>query len=211
MLRPLDPDLDVLYPEKEFNDLLDCVKDLGVVIVGFGKMGILHGTILNLLVGDIVKAVVDRSFLVSFGFSRLLKSLKFYRGLDNVLDGSCDVFYVTTSTQSHYGVLRYLLNTGVAKAVFVEKPPTTNFKEFAELADMIGDRIVMVGLQKRYALPLRHAKTLIENDVLGDIERVECYIRSGDIQEKTKRFKPLGRGVLLDLSLIHISEPTRPY
>jgi len=56
-------------------------NDLKVAIIGFGKMGILHSGILNLLVPGIVKAVVDKSFILTFGVSRLIRSLKFYRDI----------------------------------------------------------------------------------------------------------------------------------
>jgi predicted dehydrogenase len=59
----------------------------------------------------------------------------------------------------------------------------------------------MVGFQKKYALTFRHAKLLLENNVIGEVEKVYAYIRSGDILGPTNRFNVLGRGVLLDLGV----------
>jgi len=177
-------------------------NDLKVAIIGFGKMGILHSGILNLLVPGIVKAVVDKSFILTFGVSRLIRSLKFYRDIGGMLkEVEPDVVYVTTPTNSHYSIVKSLLERGV-KYVFVEKPPTVNYEQ---LEDLISTKkpgqMVMVGFQKRFSLTFRHAKLLLESGVIGDIVGVNSYIRSGDILEPTGRFNPPRRGALLDLGV----------
>ena len=177
-------------------------SDLKVAVVGFGKMGLLHSGILNLLIPGIVRAVVDRSFFLTFGASRLIKSLRFYRDVSKMLnDIEPDVVYVTTPTSSHYPILRDLLSNGV-KYVFVEKPPTLNYEQARYLVSVKKPgQHVMVGFQKRYALTFRHAKLLIDSGVVGEVLRVNSYVRSGDILEPTSRFDVLGRGVLLDLGV----------
>jgi len=86
--------------------------------------------------------------------------------------------------------------------IFVEKPPTVNYKQLLDLISIKkGGQVVMVGFQKRYALTFRHAKLLLDNGVIGGVEEVNAYIRSGDILEPTSRFDALGRGVLLDLGV----------
>ena len=86
----------------------------------------------------------------------------------------------------------------------MEKPPTVNYKQLEELISIKkADQRIMVGFQKRYALPFRHAKLLIDHGVIGDLQSVHAYIKSGDVQGPTTRFDKLGRGVLLDLG-IHI-------
>jgi len=175
---------------------------LKVAIVGFGKMGLLHSGILNLLIPGVVRAVVDKSFLLTFGASKLIKSVKFYRDLDDMLrEVEPEAVYVTTPASSHYPIVKQLLNRGVCY-VFVEKPPTINCQQLEGLLSAKRPRqIVMVGFQKKYALTFRHAKLLLEEDVIGEIKYVNSYIRSGDILEPTTRFDYLGRGVLLDIGI----------
>jgi len=177
-------------------------SELKIAVIGFGKMGLLHSGILNLLIPNVVKAVVDKSFLLTFGASRVIKSIKFYRDLEEMLGKvEPDAVYVTTPTSSHYPIVKSLLEHRV-KYVFVEKPPTLNHEQLQSLVSMKkGGQIVMVGFQKKYALTFRHAKLLLENDVIGEVEKVSAYIRSGDILEPTSRFDALGRGVLLDLGV----------
>ena len=176
--------------------------DLKVAIIGFGKMGLLHSAILNLLAPKVVRAVVDRSLLLTFGASRFVRSVRFYRDVNKMLrEVEPDIVYVTTPTSSHYPIVKHLLEHGV-KYVFVEKPPTVNLKQLQDLTSTKGpNQVVMIGFQKRYALPFRHAKLLLESGVLGEVVRVSSYIRSGDILEPTSRFDKLGRGVLLDLGI----------
>lgn len=177
-------------------------EDLRVAVIGFGKMGILHSSILNLLQPNCVRCVTDSSRLVAFGASRLFKGVRFYRKIGEMLrKEDPDVIYVTTSAQSHYGIMSSLLEARVGN-IFVEKPPTTNL---TELDSLIGktrnDEVIMVGLQKRFALPFRHARMLVRKKVIGDVGEVFAYERSGDIKAPTRRFSPLSRGVLLDLGI----------
>lgn len=193
------PSLEDLYPEKVFATQLQEFRKLGIAVIGFGKMGLLHSTILNLLVGGIVKAIVDKSLVVRIGFSRLFGKKIFYKNLHSIRD--VDAVYITTPPQSHAPLLRAVLGDMDVRAVFLEKPATVNSNELEQVAPLARDRVVMVGLQKRYALSFRHAKILLEQDTIGDVERVYSYIKSGDILEKTNRFRRLGRGVLLDLGV----------
>ena len=194
--------ISVLYPELiNWKERL-LRSELKIAVIGFGKMGLLHSGILNLLIPNVVKAIVDKSFLLTFGASRVIKSIKFYRDLEEMLGKvEPDAVYVTTPTSSHYPIVKSLLEHGV-KYVFVEKPPTLDHEQLQSLVSMKkGGQIVMVGFQKKYALTFRHAKLLLENDVIGEVEKVSAYIRSGDILEPTSRFDALGRGVLLDLGV----------
>ena len=194
MLRRLLPDLG----EWKENGL----RDLRIAVLGFGKMGIMHSAIMNLLKPSSVKAVVDKSRLVHFGASRIVKDIKFYTDLDKMLAREePDVVYVTTPTASHRLLLLKLIAHGV-KYVFVEKPPTVNLKELREISSISKkDQVIMVGLQKRFALPFRHARMLLSDRIIGDIQTVCASTRSGDIISQTTRFNSLSRGVLLDLGI----------
>ena len=177
-------------------------NSLKIAVIGFGKMGLLHSGILNLLAPGAVKAVADKSILLTFGASRLIKPVKFYRSIDKMLqETEPDTVYVTTPTSTHYPIVKKLLEHDVNN-IFVEKPPTLNHKQLQDLATTKKpNQTVMVGFQKKYALTFRHAKLLLENDAVGEIAKVHSHIRSGDILEPTTRFNTLGKGVLLDLGI----------
>lgn len=177
-------------------------QDLRCAIVGFGKMGILHSGILNLLAPGLVKAAVDKSRLMKIGASRLIKGVNFYTDLYRMLRKETpDVVYVTTPVQFHKDIVDALLETNV-KHVFLEKPPTVTHPQLVSLIEEMGtDQTVMVGLQKRFALPFRHVKMLLSNGMMGEITKVSAYIRSADIQSPVSRSGTMGRGALLDLGI----------
>jgi predicted dehydrogenase len=178
------------------------LQDLRIAVLGFGKMGIMHSAIMNLLKPNSVKAVVDKSRLLTFGGSRVTKNTKFYTDLDKMLvREQPDVVCVTTPTASHHSLLSKLARCGM-KYVFVEKPPTIKLKELLEISRIKKkSQVIMVGFQKRFALPFRHARILLSNGIIGNISSVHSYIRSGDIMAATSRFDSLERGVLLDLGI----------
>jgi len=193
----------VLIPELgNYKDYLR--DDLEVAVIGFGKMGILHSATLSLLMPGCVRAVVDKSRLLTFGASKLMKAAKFYRNIGDMLKTEDpDVVYVTTPAQSHYAIVSELIEAGV-KYIFVEKPPTTDSNELATTVEKIqNNQLVMVGFQKRYSLPFRHARMLLSNSIIGDIEGIYAHVKSSDIMAPTTRFDRLGKGVLLD-SGVHL-------
>jgi predicted dehydrogenase len=177
-------------------------QDFNISIVGFGKMGALHSGILNLLKPGCVKAVVEKGRLITFGASKIIKCTKFYRDLDEMLrKNNPDTVYVTTPAGSHYNIISRLLESQVEN-IFVEKPPTIDSQQLGILINKKGSgKRVMVGFQKRFALPFRHAKNIISEGEIGEIENVSSYIKSGDILTPTDRFDNIGRGVLLDLGI----------
>jgi len=177
-------------------------QNLSCCVVGFGKMGILHAGILNLLKKNLVKSVVDNGRLLTFGASKFIRSVRFYRNLEAMLrKENPDIVYVTTPSSSHYAVMDRLLGSDI-KHIFVEKPPTVNSRELTLLIDKAGsNHSIMVGFQKRYALPFRHAKKLIDEKVIGEIVEGYSYIKSSDIITPSRRFDQIGKGVLLDLGI----------
>jgi predicted dehydrogenase len=172
-----------------------------VAIVGYGKMGILHSGILNLLVSGCVKAVVEKSRLLLLGASRILRDVNFYRELEEMLEREePEIVYVTTPTISHHSIVKTLLEYHVPY-IFVEKPPTLNHGELESLLKLSADSKVMVGLQKRFSLPFHHAKKLLEEEAVGEVVQASGTINSSDILSPTNRYDALGVGVLLDLGI----------
>ena len=195
------PPIYELIPElKDYDKYVK--QDLKVAVIGFGKMGVLHSVILNLLKPLLVKMIADKNHLTIIGFSKLIRNIRFYRDANKMLEKEePDVCYVTTPVVSHYPIISNLLEVGI-KHIFVEKPPTLNLTQLDALLDKVSaNHVIMIGLQKRYALPFRHAKMLLSKNNLGDIKRVSAYIKSSDIMTPTDRFKRIGRGVLLDLGI----------
>lgn len=177
-------------------------KDFSIAIVGFGKMGLLHSAILNLLCEKAVRYIIDKSRLIRMGGRLLIKDVRFLNSIEKFinLEEKVDAVYITTPTQSHFFIAKRLLEAGF-KNIFIEKPPTKNLEQYNELLDLKGISNVMIGFQKRFALPLNHAKLLLDKKVIGEPKSVYVSIRSGDITEPIEGFKYSDRGVLLDLGI----------
>jgi predicted dehydrogenase len=173
-----------------------------VAVVGFGKMGLLHSTILGLLGCGSVDAVVDSSRFVRFAMAKVMKNTAFYAGLHDLFSKQApDIVYVTTPVASHHHLLTELIAGGI-RHIFLEKPPTVTSEELHEILGMLNkNHIVMVGLQKRYALTFRHAKSLLDQGIVGRPTKTYASIRSNAIVAKTNRHDSVGRGVLLDLGI----------
>jgi len=173
-----------------------------VAVVGFGKMGILHATIVNLMREDSVKHVVDTNRLIRLGGALLLKEVKFWGKLKDLLSREeVDAFYVTTPTPSHFPVAKEILEAG-AKGIFIEKPPTANAYQAAELADLAKRAVDMVGLTRRYSLTFRHAKELLTNLLAKHpVTEVRAYVKYGSAAPPAGKLGKIGKGVLLDLGV----------
>ena len=174
-----------------------------IAVVGFGKMGILHAGILNLLRPGCVTAIVERNRILSYAAGKVMKT----RVLGNLEDlqsnAKVDAAYLTTPASSHSLLLCKLLNSGITR-IFVEKPPTVDSNQLWQVQKaMSSSQVVMVGLQKRYALPFRHAQLLLSEGVVGEIKTIRAHTKSSDITSRTSRFDSIGRGALLDLG-IHV-------
>jgi len=172
-----------------------------IAVVGFGKMGALHSTILKMLNQKNRVVVVDESKLVRTAGSRFLKGVGFYGAVDKMLaKESPDVAYVTTPASSHYDLVTSLAPS--VESIFVEKPPTRDSAQLTRLIGQLGNRSInMVGLQKRFALPFRHLKQLVDAGAFGTLETIEASFESGDFLTETTRFSKLGRGCLLDVGI----------
>ncbi len=177
-------------------------RDFSIAIIGFGKMGLLHSALLNLLCKGSVRYIVDKSILVRLGGGFLFKNVEFLRDIENLvnLKEKLDAIYITTPPQTHFYIARRLLEAGF-KNIFLEKPPVINIQQYDELFDLAKGSNVMIGFQKRFALPFHHARLLLGIGALGELKNVYISIKSGDVLERTNRFRNIGRGVLLDLGI----------
>jgi predicted dehydrogenase len=187
---------------------------LRIAVIGLGKMGLLHSSILNTFTEVELVALCDKSTLMN----RLFKKVFSSTGIDVIddfekLSGSnLDAVYVTTPISSHSAIAKSLLTNGTAHNLFVEKTLASNYdqaKELCELAKQHGS-LTMVGYMKRFSVTFRKAKELIKEGDLGEPSSFKAYAFSSDFLGVTKESKtsaPRGGAVrdigchLIDLSL----------
>jgi len=178
-------------------------EKLKVAIVGFGKMGILHAGILNVLPEVKLVAICEKSGLIRRFLKKLFKNVLVVDDVGELSDFGLDAVHVTTPISSHFAVAKSVYDLRVASNVFVEKPLASNYDEARELCDLAlrFGGVNMVGYMRRFSVTFRKARDLLNQKVIGEPVSFSAYAFSSDffgIDENSKIRTPKV-GVLRDL------------
>ena len=190
--------------EKLFRDVFKLSGDkLKTAVVGFGKMGILHAGILNVLPKVKFVAVCEKSGLIRRFMKNLFRGVSVVDDVGELKDFGLDAVYVTTPISCHFAVVKSIYDLGVASNVFVEKPLASNYGEARELCDLarrLGG-VNMVGYMRRFSVTFRKAKDLLNQGVIGEPVSFSAYAYSSDFFgiDKNSKVRTPKIGVLKDL------------
>lgn len=186
---------------------MGCVKILGresvrVAVIGLGKMGLLHASILNTLPGVQLTALYDKSAIIRKFCKGVFNGVHLVDNAEKLSDLNIDVVFVTTPIPSHYFVIKTVYLKGIAGNVFVEKTLASSYdeaKELCRLAQSFG--VNMVGYQRRFNVCFRKAKDLLAEETIGDVVSFKAYAYSSDFLgvEKNSKTSVARGGVLRDL------------
>ena len=176
---------------------------LRVAVVGLGKMGLLHASILSVMPSVELIALCDKSFLLLKFVKKLFKKAKVVDDVAKLADLDIDSVYVTTPIPAHFPVVKTIYLKKVTRNLFVEKTLASswdNAKELCDLAQSCGG-INMVGYMKRFALTFTKAKSILDQGTLGEITYFDAHAYSSDFSGIQKGSKMSGSrgGVLGDL------------
>jgi len=177
-------------------------ESLRVAVVGLGKMGLLHASILNVLPNVELTALCDKSVILRKFLKKVFKEIRIVDDLEKLSDVNPDAVYVTTPTFSHFPVARTLYLKEIARNLFVEKTLASSYgkaEELCKLAQRFGDAN-MVGYMKRFAVIFKEAKDLLAKEAIGKLVSFKAYAYSSDFSgiKKGSRTPPLDAGVLRD-------------
>lgn len=179
------------------------VENLKVAVVGLGKMGVLHASILNVLPNVQLTALCDKSVMMRKFLKKVFKGIPIVDDIEKLSDLDLDAVYVTTPVPSHFPVARMLYLEKVARNLFVEKTLASSYdnaKELCELAQRFGG-VNMVGYLRRFAVTFRKARNLLAQGALGELISFKAYAYSSDfygVNESSRTSASRG-GVLKDL------------
>jgi predicted dehydrogenase len=178
-------------------------EQLRIAIIGIGKQGLLHASLLNTIHNAELVALCDKSASIRKLCKRLLSKVQVVDDLSKLASSDIDAVYVTTPTPSHASVVKTIYAGGIAQNVFVEKPLASSYVEASQLHGLAQDSrgINMVGYMKRFAVTFRKAKNLLDEDYLGTVISFDAYGYSSDFSEieKGSKMPALRGGVLADL------------
>lgn len=174
-------------------------------VVGLGKMGLLHASLLNVIPNVEVVALCEKSALMSKLFKKVFSnsSVQVVNDFERFQGLDLDAVYVTTPISSHNFIIKGLLSNGISKNVFVEKTLALNYaqsKELCDVAETVGG-VTMVGYMKRFSVVFGKAKDLVSRAALGEPKRFKAYAFSSDFLGVTKESKSSASrgGALSDL------------
>ncbi len=178
---------------------------LRTAVVGFGKMGVLHGALARATSLADVVVIVDKSQKVGKAVKKAFRDkVVVVTDLEGLRDLDLDAVYVTTPIPSHYDVTFEVIDAGI-KGIFVEKTLSDDARKSEMLVEKTSARdiVTAVGYQKRFVPTLRYLKNLLEEETLGAVESIHAYAYSEDFlafEHRKSQSVALSRGgVLRDL------------
>jgi predicted dehydrogenase len=178
-------------------------ENLRAAVIGLGKMGLLHASILNTFPNVELAALCDKSSLIRKVCKKTVDNIDVVDDVEKLSGLGLDAVYVTTPIPSHFVVLDILYSRKIANNVFVEKTLAANpdqAKKLCTLAQSFGG-VNMVGYMKRFAVTFTKAKSLLAQNTLGDVVSFDAYAYSSDFFgcEKTSEKSAARGGVVRDL------------
>jgi len=182
------------------------MKKIRIGIVGFGRMGITHYSIINTHPDVEIVSIADTSKITLSILSKYIKTLKVYSDYKEIMDFSNpDAILVCTPPNLHYSIIKYAFEKGIH--VFCEKPFTANKSQSEELANLFNSSKLIneVGYVNRYSDVFNKAKALIHNGVIGNIVRYKSEMFSGAITKKVtsdswRNAKENGGGAVFEMA-----------
>lgn len=183
-----------------FNDIYYFM--IKVALIGAGKMGISHLSILNAHPDVNVVGVCDTSKMVIDFLSKYGKLNCFTDYQKMVNEVKPDAVFVAVPTKLHYVVIKYLLEKNIS--VFAEKPFCLNLSQGQELVMLANKHkaVNQVGYHNKFIGTFQEVKKIIDSGALGKIYHFigEAY---GQVvirpKQETWRSDPSeGGGCLLD-------------
>jgi NADH dehydrogenase len=177
---------------------------LRIAIVGLGKMGILHATILATMEEVKIAAVVDvdkklGKTAISMGFGT-----KFYEDLKTAIEKEkIEAVFICTPNFNHQEIIKVCLNYDVP--FMVEKPVAANFEEWQGIEKGMTKKVrnrSMAGyfwVQKR---EITFIKSLLKRKVIGEVESYRIILKHGEVFGKKSGWmfckRLSGGGVLMN-------------
>lgn len=187
---------------------MSCVESLSreslkVAVVGLGKMGLLHASILNVLPNVQLVGLCDRSAMVRKFCKKVFNGVHLVDDVETFSDLNLDAVFVTTPISSHFLVTKSIYSKGIARNVFVEKTLASSYDEAKELCQFAQSfrGVDMVGYQRRLAVSFRKVKDLLIQGAIGEVASFNAYAYSSDLlgSKRNSKTSVFRGGVLRDL------------
>ncbi|NOT33354.1 MAG: NAD(P)H-binding protein [Candidatus Eisenbacteria bacterium] len=181
------------------------LRKVRVGVVGLGKMGVAHTTVLSMIPDCEVVGLVDHHPGLAKSLQGMGHRAPYFKSVDALIDRAApDAIFVCTPQNSHLAVSRLALEGGCA--VFVEKPLAHTLEEGEKLAELAAEkrRPVGCGFTLAYLPVFAAGQHALATGALGAVRqaRSSMYLsqvfgpRKGWMYEKSRS----GGGVVANIS-----------
>jgi scyllo-inositol 2-dehydrogenase (NADP+) len=176
-----------------------------LAIIGAGRMGITHFSIINSHPDVLVESIADPSTMILTWMSKYLqvKTFKDYNELFKIT--SPDAVLVCTPPNLHFPIIQKAAERGIH--VFSEKPFTTKYKEAFELTRIYENShlVNQVGYVNRFNDVFCKTKEFVEKGVIGKIirfksEMFSCTITKSDEGSGWRASRESGGGAIFEMA-----------
>lgn len=154
-------------------------------IIGFGRMGITHYSIINTHPAVEMTAIADTSSLMLNMIKKYLPGTKMFEDYKDLLNsGLVDAVIVCTPSVMHYDVCKMAAEKGVC--VFCEKPFTTSPAQAKELADLFEQKglVNQVGYVYRFDAVFNKVKEMLNQNLIGKVCHTNVQFLSSTISKQ---------------------------
>lgn len=163
-----------------------------LAIIGVGRMGITHYSIINSHPDVQITSVADTSSLILNMMKKYLNGIHTYDDYNKLLEQEVlDAIIICTPPSLHFQVAMKAAEKGIH--VFSEKPFTTDKNKARELVAIFEHKMLVnqVGYVNRFNDIFRKVKSFIENGVIGNVIRFksEMYSRTITKTEEGKTWR----------------------
>ncbi len=173
-------------------------------VIGFGRMGITHLSILGGHPEVEFVSVCDSSDFILKNLKKQ-SSINIYTDYKKMIkESNLDFVIICTPTSSHASITKYAIQNNLH--VFVEKPFTLSVNEGQEIVHMLnGNKLVnQVGYVNRFHEVFREVKKHLDDDLIGDLLYFKFEMYGPTVLRPTKASwrskKKEGGGCLYDFA-----------
>ncbi len=160
------------------------MEKLRIGIVGMGRMGLTHFSIINTHPAVNVVAVADTSALMLEMLKKMIPTLSTFTDYKDLLNsGLVDAIIVCTPSVMHYDVCKMAAEKGIN--VFCEKPFTTSPAQAKELADIFESKglVNQVGYVYRFDAVFGKVKEMLDQQLIGKVVHTNVQFLSSTISK----------------------------
>lgn len=176
-------------------------KKLHVGVIGMGKMGLLHASIINIIPGAGVTTIYDKSSIMKRFVGKALNDILITDKLEEFASRKYDAVYVTTPIPSHFSIVKEIYSLGISKNIFVEKTLTSNSEQSTILCEeaKAAGSISMVGYMSRFGPTFQKARALLQEEAIGNPISFKAYAYASDFVNTKGKLLPDKGGATRDL------------